>query len=93
MTEMANQKRIEEQIESLEERLGNAEEYVARGVNREGRSWLHMDDWRGRSGHPLWMRNKMIPSVLRAIARKNKALEHIERKEKDKSLSRRRKTR
>ena len=88
---MADRKRqiIEEQLEMIEKRLANAEEYVARNVNVEGKSWLHFDDWQGKSGHPAWMRNFMIPATMRGRARKEKALKNIENKVKDKELTKR----
>jgi hypothetical protein len=73
--------------------LRPAEEYVARNVNVEGSPWLHLDDWKGKSGHPLWMKNYMIPATKKARARKEKALEKISRKIKGKGLSRRRRPR
>src|SRR5436190_664063 len=39
-------KQIEEQLLKIEERLANAEEYVARNINVEGRSFLHHEVWR-----------------------------------------------
>ena len=78
---------IEEQLARIEKRLVNAEEYVARNVNIEGLSWLHFGDWQGKSGHPSWMRNFMIPTTMKHRARKEKALENIDNKAKDKSLT------
>jgi hypothetical protein len=83
-------RRIEEQLEVIEQRLANAEDYVARNENVEGKSFLHFDDWKGKSGHPLWMKNFMIPTTKKARAKKEKALDAIDRKNKDKSLRRRR---
>ena len=83
-------RKIEEQLQHIEERLSNAEEYVERNVNVEGSSWLHLGDWRGKSGHPSWMRNHMIPSMKKLRARKEKALENIYNKAKDKELAGRR---
>jgi hypothetical protein len=57
-------RKIEQQLARIEERLANAEEYLARNVNVEGKSFLHFDDWCGKSGHPLWMKNVMIPRFL-----------------------------
>ena len=82
-------KQIESQLEKLDERLANAEEYVARGINIEGDSWLHFGDWSGKSGHPLWMRNVMIPRTLKHRTRKERAIEKIGSKEKDKRVSNR----
>src|SRR5262249_17467347 len=89
---MAQKKRhqIQEQLQNIEERLRNAEDYVAQNVNVEGSSWLHFDDWRGKSGHPSWMRNFMIPTMMKHRARKEKALENIDKKAKDTELARRR---
>ena len=83
---MNERNRIEFQLEMIEKNLTDAEEYVAKGVNVEGSSWLHFEDWRGKSGHPLWMKNFMIPSTIKQRARKEKALERIENKAKDKNL-------
>ena len=82
--------RIVEKIEKIEQRLANAREYVARDVNVEGSSFLHFGDWKGKSGHPAWMRNFMIPALLRGRARKEKTLQELEAKRKDKLLRLRR---
>jgi hypothetical protein len=87
---MNKTRKIEEQLEMIEKRLADAEEYIAQNVNVEGSSWLHLDDWKGKSGHPLWMKNFMIPATKKARARKEKALERIRRENRDKSLKRRR---
>jgi hypothetical protein len=84
---------IQEQLETFEKTLSNAAEYVARNVNVEGTSWLHFDDWLGKSGHPSWMRNFMIPTVMKHRARKEKALLTVNSKTKGKELTRRRKQR
>jgi hypothetical protein len=81
---------IEAQLELIEKRLANAEEYVAKNVNVEGSSWLHFGDWQGRSGHPAWMRNFMIPALKKRRARKEKALSRISDDAKDRNVSRRR---
>jgi hypothetical protein len=81
---------IEEQLESIEKRLANAEAYVANGVNVEGSAFLHLDDWKGKSGHPLWMKNFMIPTTKRSRAKKEKVLDSIINKEKEKHLKQRR---
>jgi hypothetical protein len=83
-------RRIEEQLTRIEQRLANAEEYVAQNVNVEGSSWLHLDDWQGKSGHPSWMRNYMIPSMNKLLARKEKALDRITSKAKEKNFALRR---
>jgi len=78
-------RKIRENLQKMEQRLSNAEEYVARDINVESSSaGLHFADWRGKSGHPLWMKNHMIPATKRARARKEKALERIVAKEKEK---------
>jgi hypothetical protein len=81
--------KIEEQLAMIEARLANAHEYVARNVNVEGSAWLHLDDWRGKSGHPLWMRNYMIPTLMRNRTKAEKILRDIDNKTKDKRLTRR----
>jgi hypothetical protein len=80
---------IEERIRMKEKRLAKAEAYVARNVNVEGVSFLHFDDWRGESGHLLWMKNFMIPATKKALVREEKVLDGIRKKNKDKSLANR----
>jgi hypothetical protein len=82
--------RIEEQLRFIDERLSNAEGYVAKNVNIQGSSWLHFDDWRGKSGHPLWMKRFMIPALMKHRARTEKALETLDHRARDKRLARRR---
>ena len=55
-------RKIQEQLEMLDKRLAAAEHYVARNVNIESSDFLHLADWQGRSDHPLWMKNVMIPT-------------------------------
>jgi len=81
---------IEERLESVEQRLANAKEYLARNINVEGSGWLHFDDWRGKSGHPSWMKNHMIPVTMKYRAKKERALRSIASKAKDKYVTRRR---
>jgi len=85
---MNKRKSIKEQLEMIEKHLAKAEEYVALGVNVEGTPFLHLDDWRGQSGHPSWMRNVMIPATIKRREKKEKALERIEDKSKAKILTR-----
>jgi hypothetical protein len=92
MTEKKRQS-IEEQLEVIEKCLANAEEYLAKNVNVEGSSWLHFDDWRGKSGHPLWMKNFMIPIMIKGRAKKEKALRNLNQKAKDKYLTTRKRHR
>jgi hypothetical protein len=87
---MGKKRKIKEQIGMLDQHLAAAEEYVARNVNVRGLSWLHLSDWKGKSGHPLWMKHKMIPSTKRARAEKERALERINTKGKKKQLKQRR---
>jgi hypothetical protein len=86
---MSRRKRqaIEEQLERIQARLANADQYLARNVNIEGKSWLHFADWEGKSGHPMWMRNFMIPVTLIHRAKKERALEIIAKRNKDKNIS------
>ena len=81
--------KIEQQLESTAKHLADAEEYVARNVNVEGAAWLHTDDWNGRSGHPLWMKNFMIPATRAWQSKKEKALETLDKKDRDKLKQRR----
>jgi hypothetical protein len=81
---------IREQLGRIEKRLSDAEEYLARGVNVEGSGFLHLDDWRGKSGHPLWVRNFMIPTTLKNRSRKEKTLDLIDKKAKDRATTRHR---
>lgn len=88
---MKKARKIKEQIEVLDRHLAAAKEYVARDVNIRGTaSWLHLGDWKGKSGHPLWMKNHMIPSTQRSRAGKVRALEKLATKAKEKRLKERR---
>ena len=89
---MSKQQQIERQLELIDKRLANAAAYVASGVNVEGTKFLHLDDWRGKSGHPKWMRNHMIPATKRGRAKKEKALERMKNKERKRVLQQRRYT-
>src|SRR5438132_824306 len=84
--------KIQQQLKRIEHRLRNAEAYVARDENVESSSFLHLRDWEGKSGHPLWMKNWMIPATKRGRTRKEKALDRIVAKEKEKSSQKRRKS-
>ena len=81
---------IQEQLKKIEQRLRDAEAYVARNENVESSSFCHFKDWEGKSGHPLWMKNFVIPTTKRGRARKEKALERILAKEKEKRSEKRR---
>jgi hypothetical protein len=80
---------IEDQITEIEKWLLNAQQYLARNVNVEGKRFLHFDDWKGNSGHPLWIRNHMVPSLKRARKWKEKLLTFIENKTKKKEIAQR----
>lgn len=86
---MKKQKKIKEQLEKMENSLANAEDYIAQNINVEVSSWLHTDDWRGKSGHPLWMKNFMIPTTKKGVKKKQKALEKIDAKSREKLKQRR----
>ena len=83
-------RRIHERLESLDKNLASAEAYVENGVNVRTTAWLHLGDWKGRSGHPKWMMNHMIPQTRMAGARLEKTLERIAAKEKDRGSQKRR---
>lgn len=87
-----DRKRIHNQLARIERCLGDAQDYVARNVNVEGRGFLHLDDWRGKSGHPLWMKNFMIPSLIKRRAKKEKLLDRIDAQANDRVIGRRRRS-
>ena len=90
---MKNARKIKDQIAVLDQHLADANEYVDRNVNVRGAApGLHFGDWKGKSGHPLWMKNHMIPSIQRAQAEKIRALEENNNKAKEKRLNERRRT-
>ena len=80
-------RQIEEILEKIDEHLENAQEYVAKDVNVRGTSFKHFKDWKGKSGHPLWMKNVMIPRSLKGRGRKERALRTIENKVRGKQLT------
>jgi hypothetical protein len=82
-------RKIMEQLDMIDRHLANAEEYVARNENVKGSPQFHLGDWKGKSGHPLWMKNHMIPQTKRVRARMEKALETIVSKEKNKESAKR----
>ena len=88
---MSQKKRqqIKEQLAMIEKNLANAEEYVAKNINIESVPsfhLLHFGDWRGKSGHPLWMRNFMIPELMKRRATLERALDTLCAKAKGKGL-------
>lgn len=84
---MKKTRKITQRICTFDQHLAAAEEYVAKNVNVRGfPSWLKLSDWKGKSGHPLWMKNHMIPSTQRARAEQERALERINAKGKEKQL-------
>jgi len=68
---------IKKLLRMIDEHLANAEKYVARNVNVESSCWLHTEDWNGKSGHPLWMKNHMVPTTEKHRAKLEKTLERI----------------
>jgi hypothetical protein len=88
---MNKQRQIKEQIKMLDRHLLAAERYVAKNVDVWGLSWLHLGDWKGKSGHPLWMKNHMIPATKRFSVKKERALKKIATKAKEKRQTERRK--
>jgi hypothetical protein len=82
-------RKIKVRLEDLEESLANAEEYVGRNVNVEGKGFLHFDDWKGKSGHPKWMKNHAIPAMKRAQKRLEITLDSIHKKVKSKRIRKR----
>ncbi len=90
MLKMNRERKIKEQIEKLNQNLVAAEHYVARNVNVQSFDWLHLSDWNGKSGHPLWMKNYMIPSIKRMMTESERALEKITSKTKARRIKERR---
>ena len=83
-------RKTQERLKKGEQYLRNAEAYVARNVNVESTSFCHFSDWKGQSGHPLWMKNYAIPAMKRALARFEKRLDRIAARQKDKRSQNRR---
>jgi|WetSurMetagenome_2_1015567.scaffolds.fasta_scaffold444118_2 hypothetical protein len=86
---MNEQRKIKEDLNKLDERLVAAEDYVSRNVNIESSSLFHSEDWNGKSGHPLWMKNHMIPTTKKICTKMEQALESINKKNKGKHLKQR----
>ncbi|SRR5260370_39114860 len=80
---------LAEQHERLEQNLDNAEKYLEKGENVEGLTWLHFGDWRGKSGHPNWMKNWMVPWTQKRLAKIERELENTKKRTKDKKLTKR----
>lgn len=78
-------RKIQERLRNVEQHLRNAEAFVARNENVESTSFLHLKDWEGKSGHPLWMKNYAIPAMQRSRARDEKKLDRIASRAKDKN--------
>jgi hypothetical protein len=74
-------------VSAIEDRLDRAREYVARNVNVEGKKFLHIDDWQGRSGHPKWMKNFMIPTMMKRLTTKRRILKQYDNRTKDKKIT------
>jgi hypothetical protein len=81
---------IEERLATIEKNLANADAYIEKGVNVRSSSWLHLEDWKGRSGHPLWMKNHMVPRTKKAQAKLEAALERVADRERDRKSRKRR---
>ncbi|HEX3314219.1 MAG TPA: hypothetical protein VHR72_04965 [Gemmataceae bacterium] len=86
-------RQFQQGLAKLDERLANAEAYVARNINIKGNGFLHLDDWKGNSGHPKWMKNVLIPRTKQSRARVEKLIERVDDKEKQMRLAKRRKNR
>jgi len=82
-------RKIEERLEMIDKHLANAEEYIARNESVKSSSQFHLEDWNGKSGHPLWIKNHMVPQTKKARARIEKALETVVSREKDKKSEKR----
>ena len=80
---------IYEQLKTIDQRLAAAQQYVARNRNVRSSSYIHFSDWNGNSGHPLWMANVMMPTLMRARDQREKRLRAIVRKAKDRRLTER----
>lgn len=80
---MYKRQKIKKQIEYVETDLANAEAYVERNVNVDSLAWLHLGDWKGKSGHPLWMKNFMIPTLKRWKAKKERTLQTLDNKRRE----------
>jgi len=88
---MKKTRKIKQRISTFDQHLAAAEKYVAKNVNVRGfPSWLKLSDWKGKSGHPLWMKNHMIPSTQKARAEQERALDRINAKGKEKQIKQRR---
>lgn len=75
---------------STAEALENAKKYLEKGVNVEGTAFVHLDDWNGNSGHPKWVKNKLIPSLEKALVQGEVRREKRKYKAKDREITERR---
>ena len=82
--------KILDRLKRIEQALLNAQEYVEQNVNVKSSAQFHLADWRGKSGHPLWMRNYMIPAMMKSRVRNEEALKTIENRSRDRALTKRR---
>ena len=82
-------RKLQDRIEAIDKHLANAEAYIARNSNVESSSPLHLEDWRGNSGHPAWMKNHMVPTTQKARAKMEKAQERIATKAKKRKSKKR----
>lgn len=74
---------------STEQALENAKKYVEKGVNIEGKGFLHFDDWNGTSGHPKWVKNKLIPTLEKTLSQREKKRDKRKDKAKDRAITER----
>jgi hypothetical protein len=84
------QQQIKERLEMIEKILVDAHEYVSKNINIESVPsiyLLHFGDWKGKSGHPLWMKNFMIPELMKRRNKLEKALETLSGRAKGKKLT------
>lgn len=71
-------RKIESKLEAIEKNLANAESYIAKDINVCSVSQFRLDDWKGKSGRPLWIKNHMIPRTKKWRARLEQALERMD---------------
>jgi hypothetical protein len=84
-------RKLKDRIVEVDESLANADIYLANNINVEGQKFLHFDDWNGKSGHPSWMKNHLVPTLKHTRSRLERTLDRIKNARKDKKLSRRKK--
>ena len=75
---MNKKRKIEEKIKMTEKHLTDAEDYAAKGQNIQ------------RVGHPLWVKNRIVPLLRRRRAKQEKALGTVNKRDRNAALDRRR---